>query len=342
MTADMHGQRLDYLVVDDYLHGFHESAALHAAFTSGLIDHLASAGASIPARNLGGKRAGVEALLRHNNVIESADGRVRLTPGFRRALAYRDLLETKLHFSMLLARGLAGAPEQMLHIGPRRSHETPDYLRLFAYDASRSSDLAKQTATRDWVRFMTVLTKYESQVAVTRHDFRRHRRMVDVGGNSGEFSHVVAASAPDLEAIVYDLPGVIDLGQEWNRDRPTADRVHYMAGDARVDPLPTGCDLVTFKGVLHDWPNPIAETFVSRAWAALEPGGTFLIFERSRLGDDDIRPMAFGSSTMSFWGWIFQGPDRYVRQLESLGATDIEVETFHLDLPWLLLTAIKP
>jgi hypothetical protein len=329
-----------YLEVERYMVGLPESAALHLAFTSGLVDRLTPEGASVAEGRLGDKRSTFRLLLERSGVLETTDGRVRLTARFRRDLEYRDLIETKLRFAMLLAEALTTSPEHTLHVGTPRGEE-PEYLRLFAYDRTATGDPDDVRATEGWVRFMTVLSRYESPVGVHRYDFGRHRRMLDIGGNSGEFAHVVAATT-GIDAVVFDLPGVVDLGRRWNEDRSSSARVTYVAGDAFVDPLPVGCDLVTFKGVLHDWPDREAEVLVQRAWEALEPGGTFLVFERSRLRDEDVVPMRFGTSTIAMWMWIFQGPDRYRAWLHDLGAEDVQVDLFELDLPWMILTARKP
>lgn len=332
-----------YLIVDEYTRGMAESAALHLAFTSGLIDHLATEGATVARRQLTSQRSTMRILLEHNGVIERHDDRLRLTPRFRTVVnEFRDLLETKLYFAMKQAQALTGSPEQALHVGRVDATDEPDYLRLFQYQRTDSTDPEEIRATTDWVRFMTMLTKYEAPVGLERYDFGVHHRMMDIGGNSGEFVFNVVGAVPTIDAIVFDLPGVVDRGQDWNRHRSGAERVRFHTGDAFVDPLPGGCDLISFKGVLHDWPNRQASVLVRRAWEALEPGGTLMIFERSRLRDEDIVPMHFGRSTIAMWMWVFQGPDRYVTWLERLGAESINVDTFNLDLPWMLLTARKP
>lgn len=332
---------LEYLVVDEFLQGFIESAALDVALKCGLIDELTPPGASVPADRYDWTRSTFLALLRSNNVVEMSDGRVMLTQHFRKALSRRDLLEAKLHFTMILAGDLAGQPGDVFHMGRFGTFE-PRYLKFFSYDETTSNDPDERAATLEWVSYMTVLTRHESAVGLALYDFSCHQRMMDIGGNTGEFIHQVLEATADLKGIVFDLPGVVAIGKHWNVDRPTADRVEYVAGNAFEDPLPAGCDLISFKGVLHDWPDAEARTLVARAWDALEPGGKLLIFERSATDLSEHLPIGFNQYTMLAWVWIFKGPARYLTQLEELGAVDIQLQEFDLDLPWLLITAIKP
>lgn len=321
--------------------GLIESAALDVAFKSGLIDELEQEGSSAPASRFAGTRATFLEILRTSRVVEVANGEVRLSTRFREALLRRDLLETKLRFSMILAQDLACQAGDVFHMGRYGDYE-PTYLRFFSYDKVDSADPIERAATEDWVRYMTVLTKYESAVGLAMYDFSQHDSMMDVGGNSGEFVHQVLDTTDYIIGTVFDLPGVVDIGKRWNSSRNTANRVNYVKGNGFTDPLPCGHDLITFKGVLHDWPNEEARYLLNNAWNALEPGGTIMIFERSAMDLSLHNPMGLNQYTMLSWYWIFQGPDRYMKQLEELGAFEVQLQEFDLDLPWMLLTAKKP
>src|ERR1051326_4168968 len=119
--------------------------------------------------------------------------------------------------------------------------------------------------TRRWMRFTTALTRYEARVCVKRYDFGRHRRMLDVGGNSGEFLLQVCRAHSELSATVFDLPLVCDIGQEHVSSHPESSRINFRRGNALVDALPGGIDLVSFKSMLHDWPENEARRLMQRA-----------------------------------------------------------------------------
>jgi hypothetical protein len=92
--------------------------------------------------------------------------------------------------------------------------------------------------TKRWVRITTTLTKYEAQVCLKYHNFGRYRRILDIGGNSGEFVRQVCKRYPGVSAMVFDLPLVCDIGLEHLRSEPEADRISFIKGNALTDPLP--------------------------------------------------------------------------------------------------------
>lgn len=60
----------------------------------------------------------------------------------------------------------------------------------------------------------TRLTRHEALVCMKYHDFGQYRRMLDVGGNSGEFALQVCRRHPDLRATVLDLPFHLVTGRK--------------------------------------------------------------------------------------------------------------------------------
>jgi SAM-dependent methyltransferase len=119
-----------------------------------------------------------------------------------------------------------------------------------------------------------------------------------------------------------------------------ADRISFIKGDALADVLPTGFDLITFKSMLHDWPEKEAKQFIARASRSLEPGGRLLIFERG--------PFEVGETTLSYsmipfllFFRSFRSPEVYVEHLEDLGFQDIRTQRIDLEMPFFLVTGIK-
>ena len=191
------------------------------------------------------------------------------------------------------------------------------------------------------MKLTTALTKYEAGAALHHYDFGTHRRMLDIGGNSGEFVLRLCKGHPELRAAVMDLPVVCEFGQDHILPEPERDRISFVPGNALTDPIPGGFDLISFKSMLHDWPEIDAVRFVDRAAEALEPGGTLLIFERGPLD------FAAGSPPLSLlpillFARSFRGPSLYEEELEALGFADIEVRDVELETCFFLLTARKP
>jgi demethylspheroidene O-methyltransferase len=104
-----------------------------------------------------------------------------------------------------------------------------------------------------------------------------HRRLLDVGGGEGTFLRAVAARAPAVERMLFDLPAVADRA----RTRFAADGLALGAtgGDVFRDALPRGADVVSLIRVLHDHDDGPALDMLKAIHRALEPGATLIIGE---------------------------------------------------------------
>lgn len=330
----------DYLCTERFMNGFLESVALDTAFKAGLIDQLLGGPVEVPGPT---DAAGwfLWKMLEQNHVVQIDTATANMTEAFRQTIPFRELLEWKLHFNLLLAKDTISSPGLVFQYNSDDSYE-PEYLRYFRYNHTESRRPAERELLLEWVRYMTILTRFESAAVIANFDFDCFEHMMDVGGNSGEFAFQVASACPTLLFTVFDLPGVVSVGTEWNHDRPGADRVEFIGGDAFRTPLPGAHDLISFKGVLHDWPDDEALRLLDTAWTALEPGGTMLIAERRRSNLDDYCPIPISQLTMLIWSRIFRDPSFYASALEDRGGTDIVVRNLDLDLPWMIISARKP
>ena len=93
---------------------------------------------------------------------------------------------------------------------------------LFSYGRAFEYSPENYGRTLRWVRFTTALTRYEAASCIARYDFGRHRRMLDIGGNSGEFGLQVCKRHAGLKVSVFDLPLVCDIGREHLAPEPEA------------------------------------------------------------------------------------------------------------------------
>ena len=338
-------EELGYLCVDGFIRDAVGARALASAFELGLIDGLLQAQPC--ALGQLEKRSGLDArglglllgLLRANRVIELAQGQARLTEAFAAALRYRDLLEAKLDFAAIVAPDFLELFTVLLR-DPARFFSSARVFELFAYQRCFDPSPENYANAARWVRITTALTKYESGACLARHDFSRYARMLDVGGNSGEFALRACRKHPGLRATVYDLPLVCDIGAKHIGAEPEADRIDFVKADAAGASLPHGFDLVTFKSMLHDWPEAEMRGFLARAYRALERGGTVLIFERSMLQVGEVQ-VPYSLIPLLLFFRSYRSQEDYVRSLEQAGFGDVRCATVDLDLPFMLISARK-
>jgi hypothetical protein len=333
-------------IVDRYLAMELSARALALAFARGWIDRLASGDrldvqvlSALACMPQGSARAVLD-LLSASGVVKDSGG-YGLVPEFRQALEVRDLLEAKLWFANLVAPDVHEHFEALLTDVPRFMANAKVF-ELFRYDRCLAVTAENLELTRRWVSYTTTLTKYEAPEALVRLNLAESRSLLDVGGNSGEFARQACARQPRLMATVYDLPVVCELGRQHVGNFAEGGRVHFMEGDLRgQSTLPRGHDVISFKSVLHDWPEDYAKAFLGKAVEALEPRGQLAIFERGTIRLDEA-PLTYAMVPNLVFLPFFRDPGLYLDTLAGLGMTDIAVEWMELDMPFFLVTARKP
>jgi len=316
------------------------SRLLGTALAMGLIDRLAKSDieASEIAASFDLAPRGTDLLLTGlagNSVIERNGDTISLGASFREVLQWRDLLEAKLAFADIVLPDIAELTLPLLSHG----HEFMGRSRtfdLFRYDRAKHRSPENRVATERWVHLLGTLTRYEAPALIDAIDLTNVAGAIDIGGNCGELARALAEAAPRIDAQVFDLPVVCDIGRAHLAT--TAPSVRFVEGDLRQDALPGGQDLIVFKSVLHDWPEGDAATFLAKAATALAPGGRIVIFERAPFDFDTGLPAYHDLPNLMFMHFL-RPADAYRAMLERIGLT-VTLETqIRLDMPFLLLVA---
>ena len=335
----------DFLIIEPYLHDAIQARTLQAAFELGIIDALESTDGLSESQLLRGRAcdaAGGRFLLQvlaRSGVVHINGATVQLTQTFRSALRFRDLLLTKLQFSELVAADFFNRLPQLLS-SSEAFMETSKLFELFDY--SRCFEVSPQNCLQAarWMKLTTTLTRYEAPVCIEHFDFSAHQKMLDLGGNSGEFAIQVCCRTPTLQACVADLPVVCHVGTRHVAEQQLSERIQFQPLNFTQDPIPTGYDLITCKSVLHDWPDEYAVDIMESVYNALPPGGCFLIFERQQW-DFQTEAMPYGSLPVTLFFRSYRKPEFYVSALKDAGFHGVKVQTIRLDLPFLLISAIR-
>lgn len=121
-------------------------------------------------------------------------------------------------------------------------------------------------------------------------DLSGRKRMLDLGGGSGAYSINAVQSFDGLEAIVFDLPPVTVVSQEYLEQNAVADRVSTVGGDFINDPLPQGCDVAVMASNLPIYNAANIAKVVAKTFEALEPGGEMHLIGET-LNADGIGPL---------------------------------------------------
>jgi hypothetical protein len=334
---------LGFLDVDAFLATLVDARALKTAFELQLIDRLLAHGPQTVAEldaSLDADASGLELLLgmlAANRVVIRKHQSVELHPAFQAVLRYRDLLETKMDFAGFLLNDFADLFTSLIR-DPAAFAGSARLFQLFDYRRGLEDKGDNYVRTRSWMRLTSTLTRYEASTALALHDFGQYSNMLDVGGNSGEFLLQACRRNPDLKGTVVDLPLVCDVGMEHVLGEDEHPRISFARRDVRRDPLPQGYDLVTFKSMLHDWPEPQALEFLDKAADSLASGGTILIFERLPLQFDGRTP-PFSIIPILLFFRSYREPTVYIDHLKKRGFDQFERHEVDLDTRFQLLAA---
>ena len=104
-------------------------------------------------------------------------------------------------------------------------------------------------------------------------DLSSRRLLLDIGGGSGAYSIRAVQANPDLRAVVFDLPPVVVVTQEFIDRNDLADRVSVVGGDFTRDPFPEGIDVALMASNLVMYGEDVIDLVIAKAFAALVPGG---------------------------------------------------------------------
>jgi cyclopropane fatty-acyl-phospholipid synthase-like methyltransferase len=127
-------------------------------------------------------------------------------------------------------------------------------------------------------------------------DLSQRRKIMDLGGGSGAYSIVAVQNYPQLSAVVFDLPPVVEVTREFIRQHDVEDRVTTMAGNFTEDELPEGCDVAIMASNLPMYSRQIIQEVIRKSFTALLPGGEMHLV--GEMLDDDRT----GPADAAIWG----------------------------------------
>jgi hypothetical protein len=162
-------------------------------------------------------------------------------------------------------------------------------------------------------------------------DLSRARLLLDLGGGSGCYSIQAAKAHPQLRAIVFDLPPVAVVAEEFIARHDLADRIRAVGGDFTRDPLPEGADVAIMASNLPQYGRELIRDVVARVFRALAPGGAF------HLIGEMLRPERDGPPGPALWGLaealdhstgIAHSEREVVDYLEAAGFEDVSIAAF--------------
>jgi hypothetical protein len=173
-------------------------------------------------------------------------------------------------------------------------------------------------------------------------DFAPHRVMLDLGGGSGAMSIGVCSAHEHLRAVVFDLPPMAPLAEEYAREAGLEARIRVDAGNFKEDPLPEDFDVALLANLLSVSSEETNRRLLARVHERLPEGGAIIlsgwILDEGRVSP--VVPVLFCLEDI-----IWQAPDversapTYERWLTEAGFVEIESRAYCP--PWSMIVGRK-
>jgi acetylserotonin N-methyltransferase len=204
---------------------------------------------------------------------------------------------------------------------------TPRWKQTFGSDGAIFDHFFRtEEATTIFLKGMHGLGTLSSSKVVTAFDLSGFRRLVDLGGATGHLAAAACECYPNLRAILFDLPQVIEVARaEISRSAVASPRIDLMTGDFFRDELPEA-DLFALGRILHDWNEDKIRALLAKIYRRLPSGGGILIVERL-LNEDKSGPTSGHMQSLNMLVCT-EGKERtlseYRALLEEAGFRDVQ------------------
>ncbi len=110
------------------------------------------------------------------------------------------------------------------------------------------------------------------------YDFSTCRVLVDVGGGNGSLSAMILARNPEMEAVIYDQPQVLEAAERHLSAAGVRERCRLVPGNF-FQSVPEGCDIYLLSNIVHDWDDERAVRILKNCRAAMAPAAAVLLLE---------------------------------------------------------------
>ncbi|SHH61710.1 methyltransferase [Marivita hallyeonensis] len=140
------------------------------------------------------------------------------------------------------------------------------------------------------------------------------KSLLDIGGGYGVFAEALVLKYPNLTATVFDLPAVAPNAIARIEASKAKDRLSFVPGSFRDDPLPRGADTISLIRVLYDHEDDTVAALLAKVFEALPEGGRLLVSEPMSGG---AKPEIAGDVYFSFYCMAMQTGT--VRSAERIG-----------------------
>jgi len=134
---------------------------------------------------------------------------------------------------------------------------------------------------RQFSASMASISATENEAVARAYPFRRHARLVDVGGAHGHLLATILRRYKKLRGVLYDQPQVVASAPASGFVTALGVRERCeVVGGSFFDGVPAGADAYLMKYIIHDWDDAKCARILGHCRDAMAPGGRVLVVDR--------------------------------------------------------------
>ena len=198
----------------------------------------------------------------------------------------------------------------------KREQDDTMLSMFWDYAGARQQQSGEGLGTEPYTDLMSASQTMVAEQIIDSYPLQTHQCLLDVGGGDGTFLRTVAAAAPDLSLMLFDLPPVAEQAKTRFAESKILNEVSCYGGSVFDDDLPSGADVISLVRIVHDHNDDAALAILKRCRKALPAGGTLLLAEpmgREKVGDP---------ATDAYFGFYLhamgRGRPRTAKELQAL------------------------
>jgi hypothetical protein len=158
------------------------------------------------------------------------------------------------------------------------------------------------------------LARQVQDAAVESYDLSGVRRLVDIGGGTGQLVAAILGRYPAITGVVFDLPSVVPGAAAVLARAGLADRAEAIGGDY-YSAVPAGADAYVLSHVSHQLSDAEAVVVLKNIREAMDPIGRVIVIDPVLPEGDVPHPGKFMDITMMA---LTRGRDRTQAEFTSL------------------------
>lgn len=213
-------------------------------------------------------------------ILERAEEAYRISPGMLPYLdpeSSKNILHYIWHISALWTRW-SGLTETVCTGRPSRKTQTdnPDW-------------------TSHFIGAMEVVSRHRAPLMAQQVNLAGASTLLDLGGGPGIYGMEFAKANAGLKVVVFDLPGVTPLTQNYIARDGMQDRVSTLSGDYLFDNIGGPYDAIWISSIVHMHTEAQNAHLIRKAVEALNPGGRLMVrdFLLNENGDGPVNAAVF-------------------------------------------------